>query len=121
MLLGLIGGIIAYFLIRKHDPSRAKWCIVAGFIFSVMWLFVFVAVIVAMTPPEPVTPVQAAVENGIDFENPELSNGVHGHAPESSNEGKNQLNSQEAIKKTMESIRERAQTVGKAITKPFRG
>jgi hypothetical protein len=98
-----------YFFIRKHDPSRAKWCIVAGSISSVSWLFVFVAVIVATSPSEPVPPMPGAVENDIRLDN-----------PESSNEGKNQLNPQaEETNKMWENIRESMRMAREAITKPL--
>lgn len=31
LLIGLIGGLVAYFLIRKDDPKKARNCLIIGF------------------------------------------------------------------------------------------
>ena len=38
LLFGLIGGIIAYFIIKKDDPQKAKNCLIIGGIFFVIWI-----------------------------------------------------------------------------------
>ncbi len=35
LLFAIVGGVIAYFIIRKDDPKRARNCIIIGIIFSV--------------------------------------------------------------------------------------
>ncbi|MDA1124334.1 MAG: hypothetical protein O3C04_01645 [Crenarchaeota archaeon] len=36
IFFGLIGGIIAYFMIRKDDPQKAKKCLWVGIILTVI-------------------------------------------------------------------------------------
>jgi len=43
ILLGIIGGVIAYFLIRHDDPKKAKNCIIIGIILTVGEFFVPIA------------------------------------------------------------------------------
>ena len=46
IFLGLIGGVIAYFVIRKDDPRKAKNCLyigialaIVGIIFNILFAF----------------------------------------------------------------------------------
>ena len=36
ILLGIIGGIIAYFVLRKDDPRKAKNCLYLGIILAIV-------------------------------------------------------------------------------------
>ncbi len=36
VLLGLIGGIIAYFVLRHDDPVKAKYCLYIGIVLGVL-------------------------------------------------------------------------------------
>jgi RsiW-degrading membrane proteinase PrsW (M82 family) len=56
-IFGLIGGIIVYFLIRNRDPSRARWCVIVGFVSSVTLFLVLVAIGFAASHSEPVPPM----------------------------------------------------------------
>lgn len=40
--MGVVGGIIAYFVIREDDPKRAKSCLYLGIILSSIWFAIFV-------------------------------------------------------------------------------
>ena len=39
IFLGLIGGIIAYFVLRKDDPKKAKNCLYLGIILAIIGIF----------------------------------------------------------------------------------
>jgi len=39
IFLGLIGGIIAFFVLRKDDPKKAKNCLYLGMILAVIGIF----------------------------------------------------------------------------------
>ena len=43
ILIGLIGGIIAYFIIRKDDPQKAKNCLILGFVLGVIQILLSLA------------------------------------------------------------------------------
>ena len=38
VFLGLIGGIIAYFVLRQDDPTKAKNCLYLGIILAIIGL-----------------------------------------------------------------------------------
>ena len=38
IFLGLIGGIIAYFVLRQDDPSKAKNCLYLGIVLAIIGL-----------------------------------------------------------------------------------
>jgi uncharacterized membrane protein YeaQ/YmgE (transglycosylase-associated protein family) len=38
ILLGLIGGIIAFFVLRQDDPSKAKNCLYLGIVLAIIGL-----------------------------------------------------------------------------------
>ena len=39
IFLGVIGGVIAYFVIRTDDPKKAKNCLLIGIVLTGLWLF----------------------------------------------------------------------------------
>ncbi len=39
IFLGLIGGIIAYLVLRKDDPKKAKNCLYLGIILAIIGIF----------------------------------------------------------------------------------
>ncbi len=46
IIFGIIGGIIAYFVIKQDDPDKAKNCLYLGIVLLIIdivagWLFVF--------------------------------------------------------------------------------
>jgi hypothetical protein len=43
LLLGLIGGIIAYLIIKNDDPQKAKNCLIIGVILTVIGLIISAA------------------------------------------------------------------------------
>tara|TARA_Y100000590_G_scaffold190809_1_gene217163 strand:+ start:425 stop:649 length:225 start_codon:yes stop_codon:yes gene_type:complete len=43
IFIGLIGGIIAYFAIRKDDPEKAKRCLYVGIILTVINIIINLA------------------------------------------------------------------------------
>lgn len=56
IFLGVIGGIIAYFVIREDDPKRAKSCLYLGIILAAVWIGLFViplAIGIALFPHFP--------------------------------------------------------------------
>jgi len=42
ILFGVIGGIIAYFVIKEDDPKRARSCLYLGIILVAIWIALFV-------------------------------------------------------------------------------
>ncbi len=36
IFLGIIGGLVAYFIIRKDDPRKAKQCLILGIILALI-------------------------------------------------------------------------------------
>jgi hypothetical protein len=42
IFMGVIGGIIAYFVIKEDDPKRAKSCLYLGIILAAVGIAVFV-------------------------------------------------------------------------------
>jgi cytochrome bd-type quinol oxidase subunit 1 len=36
IFFGMIGGIIAYFILRKDDPRKARNCLYVGIVFMIM-------------------------------------------------------------------------------------
>ncbi len=56
IFLGLIGGLIAYFIIREDDPKKAKSCLYLGIILVAVWIALFVvplAIGIALFPRFP--------------------------------------------------------------------
>jgi uncharacterized membrane protein YeaQ/YmgE (transglycosylase-associated protein family) len=45
IFLGLIGGIIAYFVLRQDDPNKAKNCLYLGIILAIIGLMINVLVL----------------------------------------------------------------------------
>ena len=45
IFLGIIGGIIAYFALRKDDPEKAKKCMYVGLVLFAIGIIVDVAVL----------------------------------------------------------------------------
>ncbi|QUC65376.1 hypothetical protein NsoK4_03790 [Nitrosopumilus sp. K4] len=39
IFLGLIGGVIAYFILRNEDPKKAKNCLYLGIVLAVIGIF----------------------------------------------------------------------------------
>ncbi|MCV0372508.1 MAG: hypothetical protein COW27_04970 [Nitrosopumilales archaeon CG15_BIG_FIL_POST_REV_8_21_14_020_37_12] len=39
IFLGLIGGVIAYFVLRNDDPKKAKNCLYLGIILAIIGIF----------------------------------------------------------------------------------
>jgi len=48
IFLGLIGGIIAYFVLRQDDPGKAKNCLYLGIVLAVIGLVVNVLILSAI-------------------------------------------------------------------------
>ena len=44
IFFGLIGGIIAYFAIRRDDPQKAKKCLMLGIILTLINIIVNIAI-----------------------------------------------------------------------------
>ena len=42
ILFGIMGGIIAYFVIKEDDPKRARSCLYLGIILAAIWIALFV-------------------------------------------------------------------------------
>lgn len=40
--MGIIGGVIAYFVIKEDDPKRAKSCLYLGIILAAIGIAIFV-------------------------------------------------------------------------------
>ena len=49
ILFGIIGGIIAFFILRQDDPRKAKNCLYLGIIFMVIGI-IFNVIITASIP-----------------------------------------------------------------------
>ena len=45
IFLGLIGGIIAYFVLRQDDPNKAKNCLYLGIILAIIGLMLNILVL----------------------------------------------------------------------------
>lgn len=41
ILFNVIGGVIAYFVIKEDDPKKAKNCLLLGIILTVIWFALF--------------------------------------------------------------------------------
>ncbi|MEM3064019.1 MAG: hypothetical protein QW177_01445 [Candidatus Nitrosotenuis sp.] len=41
ILFNVIGGVIAYFVIKDDDPKRAKNCLLLGIILTAIWFAIF--------------------------------------------------------------------------------
>ena len=44
MLFGIIGGIIAFFILRQDDPRKAKNCLYLGIIFMIIGIIFNIAI-----------------------------------------------------------------------------
>ena len=42
ILFGILGGIIAYFVIKDDDPKRARSCLYLGIILAAIWIALFI-------------------------------------------------------------------------------
>ena len=42
IIFGVIGGVIAYFVIKEDDPKRARSCLYLGIILAAIWFALFV-------------------------------------------------------------------------------
>ncbi len=45
IFLGLIGGIIAYFVLRQDDPRKAKNCLYLGIVLAIMGMMLNVLIL----------------------------------------------------------------------------
>ena len=45
IFLGLIGGIIAYFVLRQDDPNKAKNCLYLGIVLAIIGLMLNILVL----------------------------------------------------------------------------
>ena len=52
ILLGLIGGIIAFFVLKRDDPKKAKNCLYIGIVLFVIGLVINVAIFGLAIPLE---------------------------------------------------------------------
>lgn len=50
ILLGLIGGIIAFFILRQDDPRKARNCLYLGLVF--MMIGIIFNIVIATSLPE---------------------------------------------------------------------
>ena len=50
IFLGLIGGVIAYFVLRTDDPKKAKNCLYLGIVLAIIGIFL--NVLIATQIPE---------------------------------------------------------------------
>lgn len=50
IFLGLIGGVIAYFVLRNDDPKKAKNCIYLGIVLAIIGIFL--NILIATQIPE---------------------------------------------------------------------
>ena len=57
IFLGLIGGIIAYFVLRQDDPNEAKNCLYLGIVLAIIGLMLNVLVLTQIP----------AIEQGFDI------------------------------------------------------
>jgi len=57
IFLGLIGGIIAYFVLRQDDPNKAKNCLYLGIVLAIIGLMLNVLVLTQIP----------AIEQGFDI------------------------------------------------------
>ena len=45
IVVGLIGGIIAYLILRHDDPIKAKKCLVIGIIFAIIGIIINILIL----------------------------------------------------------------------------
>ena len=45
IFLGLIGGVIAYFVLRTDDPKKAKNCLYLGIVLAIIGIFLNVLIL----------------------------------------------------------------------------
>ena len=57
IFLGLIGGIIAYFVLRQDDPNKAKNCLYLGIVLAIIGLMLNILVLTQIP----------AIEQGFDI------------------------------------------------------
>jgi len=66
IILGFLGGIIAYFVLRKSDPKKSKICLIIGIGISVLWTTAVVnAGSSERDSPSPISPDEEIVERAI--------------------------------------------------------
>lgn len=53
VLLGLIGGIIAYWILRKDDPKKAKTCLYIGIILAIVGIIINILIFTQITDLAP--------------------------------------------------------------------
>lgn len=59
IILGIVGGIIAYFIIKEDDPRKAKNCLLLAIILSAIGIAIFVIPIligITLLPHMPIIP-----------------------------------------------------------------
>ena len=44
IFFGMIGGIIAFFILRKDDPQKAKNCLYVGIVFMIIGIMLNIAI-----------------------------------------------------------------------------
>ena len=44
IFFGMIGGIIAYFILRKDDPRKARNCLYVGIVFMIMGIILNIVI-----------------------------------------------------------------------------
>jgi FtsH-binding integral membrane protein len=44
IFFGMIGGIIAYFILRKDDPCKARNCLYVGIVFMIMGIILNIVI-----------------------------------------------------------------------------
>jgi uncharacterized membrane protein YeaQ/YmgE (transglycosylase-associated protein family) len=52
ILVGLIGGIIAFFVLKRDDPRKAKNCLYIGIVLFVIGIVINIAIFGLATPLE---------------------------------------------------------------------
>lgn len=45
ILVGLIGGVIAYLILRRDDPTKAKKCLYIGTIFAIVGIVINILIV----------------------------------------------------------------------------
>lgn len=45
ILVGLIGGVIAYLILRRDDPTKAKKCLYIGAIFAIVGIAINILIV----------------------------------------------------------------------------
>jgi len=53
IFFGMIGGIIAFFILRKDDPRKARNCLYVGIVFMIMGIILNIFVVLTVPGLEP--------------------------------------------------------------------